>query len=92
LGSGQKFNLVGQRTTGAGPKYTETPWSLPLIAVHNWVKPDIFRVLRAYGREILLSIATSTNAWYFNQSEYADPTVTCCKAPVWETWKTLVGL
>jgi hypothetical protein len=52
LKSRPKFSLVGQSTRGTGPKYSETPWTLPLIAAHRWLKHDMSRLIRAYGREI----------------------------------------
>jgi hypothetical protein len=51
LESGPKFSLVEQSTPGTEPKYTDTPWTVPLIAAHNWLKHDISRVIRASGRE-----------------------------------------
>jgi hypothetical protein len=52
LGRGQKFSLVGQSTTAAGPEYFETPWTVPLIAAHSWLKHDNSRVIRAYGHAV----------------------------------------
>jgi hypothetical protein len=52
LESGPKFSLVEQSTPGTEPKYTDTPWTVPLIAAHNWLQHDISRVIRASGRRV----------------------------------------
>jgi hypothetical protein len=35
LESGPKFSSVNQSTRRTGPKYSDTPWTLPLIAAHD---------------------------------------------------------
>jgi hypothetical protein len=52
LGRRPKFGLVGLSTTGPGIKYTDTPWTVLLIAAHSWLELDSSRVIGANGREI----------------------------------------